>query len=138
MKIARKAIQFALAAGAVTLLIGCENATLSTAQSPERLSAIRAAYASSGNPDIARDAVLAAQLTDKLKNDPTTSDAKIYVSVSEGRARLSGFVDDAATKLRAGALASETTGIESVENRLILRHRVDVNNNPIGDARVYL
>lgn len=138
MRIACKAIQFALAAGAVSLLIGCENATLSTAQSPERLSAIRAAYASSGNPDIARDAVLAAQLADKLQNDPTTGDAKIFVSVSEGRARLSGFVDNAATKLRAGVLAAETTGIESVENRLILRHRADIDSNPIGDARVYL
>jgi osmotically-inducible protein OsmY len=134
----RKTIEFALAAVAVSLLFGCENATLSTAQSPERLSVLQAAYASDANPEIARDALLAARLTDRLQNDPETSDLKIFVSVSEGRARLSGFVDKAATKLRAGALAAETAGIESVENRLILRHRADGKDDPIGDARVYL
>lgn len=134
----RKTIEFALAAAAVSLLFGCENATLSTAQSPERLSVLRAAYASDTNPEIARDALLAARLADRLQNDPETSNLKIFVSVSEGRARLSGFVDKAATKLRAGALAADTVGIDSVENRLILRHRADVKDDPIGDARVYL
>ena len=135
---AKKTIQFALAAGVVILLIGCENATLSTAQSPERLSVLREAYASDANPDIARDALLAARLTDRLQNDPETVDLKIFVSVSQGRARLSGFVDKAATKLRAGALAAETAGIASVENRLILRHRAYIKDDPIGHARVYL
>lgn len=135
---AQKTIQFALVAGVMSLLIGCENATLSTAQLPDRLSVLQDAYASDANPDIARDALLAARLTDRLQNDPDTSNLKIFVSVSEGRARLSGFVENAATKLRAGALAAETVGIDSVENRLILRHRADVKDDPIGDARVYL
>lgn len=131
-----KTIQLALLAGAMSLLIGCENATLSTAQSPDRLSILRKAYASDLNPDIARDALLAARLTNRLQKDPETKDLKIFVSVSQGRARLSGFVDQAVTKFRAGAVAAETAGIASVENRLILRHRA--KDDPIGNARVYL
>ena len=138
MRVSGKTILFAVAASLAVFLAGCENVTYSTAQSVARITGIRDALAEEGNNDHARDALLAARLTDLIKSDPATSDVEIYVSVSEGHARLSGFVDTAAAKLRAGVLASDTDGIDAVDNRLILRYRADIERDPIGDARVYL
>lgn len=86
----------------------------------------------------ASDAVLTARLKEELKREPLTRDAEIYVSVSQRRVRLSGFVDTAAAKLRAGAVALATEGIETIENRLILRHSAEALQSPIGDVRVHL
>lgn len=140
MTISHKAIIVAAAASlTAAFLAGCENVvTMSTADSAAKIAGLRDAVASEANTDLARDAMVAARLTDKLRNDPTTAHAEIYVSVSNARARLSGFVDTAAAKLRAGVLASTTEGIDDVDNRLILRHQVDASQDPIGDARVYL
>ncbi len=138
MKKREKLLFASIAAGLLGILTGCENATLSTAQTADRLSVLESAQAADVSPIVAHDAMLAARLADRLQSDPETRDVTIFVSVSDGRARLSGFVENAATKLRAGALATETTGIVSVENRLILRYRANVKDDPIGDARVYL
>ena len=138
METVKNTVRLALAAGLAGLLMACENATLSTASSTERLSVLQDTYAAETKSDGTRDALLVARLTDKLQGDPATSEREIYISVSQGRARLSGFVDSAAAKLRAGALAAETAGIDTVENRLILRYRADMKDDPIGDARVYL
>ena len=138
MKLNENIIHLTSALALAGLLVGCENATLSTAGAPEQWSPISDARAAAIAPDVAHDALLAARLADRLQSDPATSEVAIYVSVSEGRARLSGFVDNAAAKLRAGALAAETAGIEAVENRLIVRNRAGVKNDPLGDARVYL
>ncbi len=86
----------------------------------------------------AEDAVLAARLQSALKSDPITSDAEIQVSVAQRRVRLSGFVESAAVKLRAGALAAEIEGVEDVDNRLIQRHHAGVAAQPLGGARVHL
>jgi osmotically-inducible protein OsmY len=129
-----KLIPFAVAASLAVFLAGCENVTYSAA----RMAGIGDTLAKDANPERPRDALLATRLADVLKSDPATSDAEIYVTVSSGHARLSGFVDDAAAKLRAGVLVSETDGIDAVDNRIILRYRADAERDPIGDARVYL
>jgi len=108
METVKNTVRLALAAGLAGLLMACENATLSTASSTERLSVLQDTYAAETKSDGTRDALLVARLTDKLQGDPATSEREIYISVSQGRARLSGFVDSAAAKLRAGALAAET------------------------------
>lgn len=123
------------AATSMIALAGCQEVTLSTADSP---TGIRTAVAGETDTDFAHNALAAARLTEALRKDATTADAQIYVSVSGTRARLSGFVDTAATKLRAGVLAARTDGIEDVDNRLILRHRADASQNPLGDVRVRL
>ena len=84
------------------------------------------------------DALLAAGLMSTLKGDPVTRDADIQVVVAEGRVRLTGFVHNAAAKLRAGELAQQAQGIVAVENRLILRYHADMSANPLGEARVRL
>jgi osmotically-inducible protein OsmY len=95
-------------------------------------------YSLAAEAGSAHDELLAARLLTALKNDAVTREVEIQVSVSQRRARLSGFVDSAAAKLRAGVLAAETEGIESVENRLILRYHAGIADDPIGSARVHL
>lgn len=139
MTISKRAIIVAAATSLTAFLVGCENVvTMSTADSAAKIAGLRDAAASEANTDLARDAIVAARLTDALRHDPTTKSAEIYVSVSNGHARLSGFVDTAATRLRAGVLASRTEGVDAVDNRLILRYRADISQDPIGDARVHL
>jgi osmotically-inducible protein OsmY len=138
MRLSNFSIQVALAIGVAGSLAGCSDVTLSTTESAARINSLRDAYSAEADPGRMRDALLAARLTDELKGDATTSDLQIYVSVSEAHARLSGFVDTAAEKLRAGALASATEGIEDVDNRLILRYHADALQDPIAGARVRL
>lgn len=138
MEIGARSILIAVAVSAAVFLVGCDNVTMSTAQSPMAIAGIREALASEANTDLARDALLAARVTETLRSDPTTDNAEIYVSVSDGHARLSGFVETAAIKLRAGVLAAATDGIHDVDNRLILRYHADASQNPFGDAHVHL
>jgi osmotically-inducible protein OsmY len=84
------------------------------------------------------DALLASALATALKSDPETREADIQVAVTQGRARLSGFVANAATKLRAGDLVQQTPCISAVDNRLILRYHAGLVPDPLGDARVRL
>lgn len=84
------------------------------------------------------DALLAARLQAALANDPITRDAEVQVSVAQRRVRLSGFVDSAAAKLRAGVLAAQTDGVEAIDNRLIQRHHAGIAPAPLRGARVHL
>ena len=84
------------------------------------------------------DALLAAGLMSALRVDPVTRDSDIQVVVAQGHVRLTGFVHNAAAKLRAGELAQQAQGIVAVENRLILRYHADMSANPLGEARVRL
>lgn len=127
-----RTLETAAAAGLVALLGACE------LQSIPGVFVGDARHRVTANERVAADALLAAHLVTALKSDPVIQNAEIQVSVSNGHVRLIGFVDSAAARLRAGALAQATGGIEGVENRLILRHRADTGPDPIGDARVYL
>lgn len=128
----------AIAASVAVLTTGCDKALQVTAEVATGAAGIHEAVASQANDDLARDALVAARVTQALRGDPTTGAAKIYVSVSDGHTRLSGFVDTAAERLRAGVLASETEGVEGVDNRLILRYHADMSQDPLGGARVRL
>lgn len=120
-------------ASAVALLAACQLENITT-RTPEAIgSAVPAAQTVPIN-----NALLAARLRAALASDPTTRRLAIQVAVDQRRARLSGFVDSAAAKLRAGVLAAETDGIEAVDNRLILRHHAGTSEDPIGEARVHL
>jgi osmotically-inducible protein OsmY len=81
------------------------------------------------------DSALAARVLAAIKADPAMREAEIQVTVSEGRARLSGFVGNAAAKLRAAELAQQATGVVGVENRLILRYHVGLTPGVLGEVR---
>lgn len=95
-------------------------------------------YHASHDETLNADALLAARLKMALDSDPLTRSTTIHVAVKQGRARLSGFVPNAAAKLRATDLVQQVEGVAAVENRLILRYHADARNDPFGDARVYL
>lgn len=84
------------------------------------------------------DVLLAARITAALKADATTRSAEIRVVVANGRARLTGFVDRAAARLRAAELAQRAGGVIDVENHLILPYRPRVTAAAITGARVLL
>lgn len=136
MKIGVGTTLVAIATGLI-LVTGCEKTMRVTADSTTGVD-VGTVESREANAGLTRDALVAARVTQALKHDPTTDDAAIYVSVSQGRARLSGFVDTAAERLRAGVLALATDGVDKVDNRLILRYHADLSQNPLGGARVRL
>lgn len=135
----RDGVHPALAAAIAATLAGaagCEPREPKTGIGPATATEAAAPVGVAAEP--ARDAVLVARLLAALKDDAVTSDVDIQVSVTQRRARLSGFVGSAAVKLRAGAVAAAIEGIEGVENRLIQRHHAGIAPDPLGGARVHL
>lgn len=84
------------------------------------------------------DALRAARIAAALDKDASTRGAGIRVTVEHGRARLSGFVERAAARLRAARLAEQADGIIDVDNRLILPYRPSATIDRIAGARVLL
>lgn len=120
-------------AGALAFLVGALGAC--APQTPPRSPGEAAAYSvelAHLNPD----SLLAARVLTAIKADPATREAEIQVTVSQGRARLSGFVGNAAAKLRAAELAQQAEGVLGVENRLILRYHAGVTPEILGEVRV--
>lgn len=120
--------------GAVLLgavLLGCS--PTQNAPPPQSMSAAaRTTELAHLNPD----SLLAARVLTAIKSDPAMREAEIQVTVSQGRARLSGFVGNAAAKLRAAELAQQAEGVVGVENRLILRYHAGLTSDVLGDVRV--
>lgn len=62
------------------------------------------------------DAGITAAIKGKFAADPEINPFNIDVDTMEGRVRLSGQVDDDATRDEAGRLARNTAGVRSVDN----------------------
>lgn len=67
------------------------------------------------------DSVITTQIEAALFKDPQTSGFDIDVNTYRGVVQLSGFVDTAAQKRRAGELAQNNDGVISVHNDLIVK-----------------
>ena len=67
------------------------------------------------------DSVVTTKLKAKLIDDPVTKAGQINVETFKGTVQLSGFVDSAEAKSRAGQLAKETDGVKDVKNSLQVR-----------------
>lgn len=65
--------------------------------------------------------VITTRVKSKLFEDPETSGFAIKVDTFKGVVQLSGFVDSAAQRSRAGELARAVPGVRSVENNLIVK-----------------
>jgi|GEM_PF-4638429 len=123
-------------------LVALTLAGITACNSPQRAPTPRSAELNARPPivdtvAVPADALLAARVFAALKTDSLTRGAQIQVSVIGGRARLSGFVANAAAKLRAGELARRADGVTAVENRLILRYQAALSD-PLGNVRVHL
>jgi hyperosmotically inducible protein len=67
------------------------------------------------------DSAITAQVKAKLVGDPTTDAYKIEVETRNGVVQLSGFVDSADSRSRAGEIARGVNGVRDVRNDLELR-----------------
>jgi hyperosmotically inducible protein len=67
------------------------------------------------------DSVITAKVKAALIQDPVTKAHEISVETFHGTVQLSGFVDSAQSKTRAGQLAQNVEGVRDVKNSLQLQ-----------------
>jgi osmotically-inducible protein OsmY len=67
------------------------------------------------------DSVITGKVKAALIADPTTKAHQIEVETFKGTVQLSGFVDDATARRRAGEVAKNVDGVKSVKNDLRTR-----------------
>jgi hyperosmotically inducible protein len=67
------------------------------------------------------DSVITAKVKEALIQDPVTKAHEISVETFHGTVQLSGFVDSAESKARAGQLAQNVNGVKDVKNSLQLQ-----------------
>ena len=69
------------------------------------------------------DSVITGKVKAALIADPTTKAHQIEVETFKGTVQLSGFVDDAEARRRAGEVAKNIEGVKDVKNSLTLRNK---------------
>ena len=67
------------------------------------------------------DTAIGAKVKVELLGDPDVKGTAIHVEVHNGNVQLSGFVDSAAQKTRAGEIAHHVNGVQSVRNDLVVK-----------------
>ena len=70
--------------------------------------------------EYAKDKEIAAKVKTRLYGDPVTKGTEIEVQSLRGVVQLSGFVDNQASRNRAGEIAASTPGVVQVYNNLLL------------------
>ena len=68
------------------------------------------------------DSVITGKVKAALVADSTTKAHQISVETFQGVVQLSGFVDNAEARSRAGQLAQQVDGVKDVKNELELRN----------------
>lgn len=67
------------------------------------------------------DSVITAKVKTAIAQDPSVSAFQINVTTYKGVVQLSGFVDTAQAKSRAGEVAAGVEGVKSVKNDLAVK-----------------
>ena len=67
------------------------------------------------------DATITTKVKTAILNEPTLKSRQISVETMQNAVQLSGFVDSAQTKTKAGQIARSIVGVRSVKNDLIIR-----------------
>ena len=67
------------------------------------------------------DAAFTTKVKAQIFNDPALKTQQISVETMQDTVQLSGFVDSAAVRDRAGAVARNVEGVHSVKNNLVVR-----------------
>lgn len=67
------------------------------------------------------DATITTKVKAAMFDDPSVRGMEISVETMQNVVQLSGFVDSAQTKARAGELARSVTGVREVKNDLVVR-----------------
>lgn len=93
------------------------------------LSACAATATNRSTGEFIDDKSIAASIKTSLLADPATDGLNIDVEVDRNKVQLNGFVDSQSQVDRAGEIARETSGVNSVENNL----RVTAGNRQTGE-----
>jgi len=67
------------------------------------------------------DTVISSKVRTAILGDQGLTVFKIDVETYKGVVQLSGFVDSAASRQRAGAVAADVTGVQQVRNDLVIK-----------------
>jgi len=67
------------------------------------------------------DATLTTRVKAKFAENPTVDATAISVETLKGQVQLSGFAKSADEKAKAGELARNTSGVQSVKNDIVVR-----------------
>ena len=70
---------------------------------------------------VASDSAITSKIKSKYLVEKNFKSFKVSVETKDGIVVLSGFVDDQATKTRAGQIAAGVKGVKSVSNGLVVR-----------------
>jgi len=74
-----------------------------------------------GTGEYVDDSVITTKVKAAIFNEPTLKSAEINVETFKGVVQLSGFVNSADAKRRAGEVASRVKGVSGVRNDLIVK-----------------
>ncbi len=80
------------------------------------------------------DATITTKIKADLAGDPVTKAHQIHVKTRGGVVQLSGFVDSAESKERAGKIASDVSGVNKVRNHLMMRGAKRTAGNIVDDG----
>jgi hyperosmotically inducible protein len=80
------------------------------------------------------DATITTKIKADLVGDPVTKARQIHVRTRRGVVQLSGFVDSAASKERAGKIATDVEGVVKVHNNLLMRGEQRTAGTVIDDS----
>lgn len=67
------------------------------------------------------DSVIQAKVKAELAKDPEVGALQINLETFKGVVQLSGFVESAAEKKKAGEIASRVKGVKAVKNNLVVK-----------------
>lgn len=67
------------------------------------------------------DATITTRVKAAIFNDPALKSMEISVETMQDVVQLSGFVDSAQSKAKAGAIASNVEGVRQLKNNLVVR-----------------
>jgi hyperosmotically inducible protein len=119
MNISTKGTTFATLALALALVAGCTS-TRTQKSAGEALD----------------DVAIVAQVKTKLIADPVTKAHQIDVESFKGIVQLNGFVDSAAERSQAAALAREVSNVQEVRNNLVVRSADRSAGEVVDDAAI--
>jgi hyperosmotically inducible protein len=80
------------------------------------------------------DAALLTSVKSALAADPVTEAGEINVDVNRGVVKLAGYVDSSEEKSKAGAIARDVDGVESVQNDISVKTADSSTGEVIDDS----
>ena len=102
------------------VLIATMGAAVAACSSNDEQNDMERAGANAGR--VVDDSVITGKVKAALVADTTTKAHQISVETFQGVVQLSGFVDNAEARSRAGQLAKQVDGVKNVKNDLELRN----------------